>query len=260
MSDTTHWLSDIELDEVSFVDKGANPGAKISIFKLDQSGDVTMTKETDLQKQLDELTAKVADVTKALDTEKQAAGVLRGENEKLKKQLEETTAKAEELKKAADKDKDPMAILKAQMSDEVRKAFEESERQNKANAERIAKMETETAITKCKNELATFANLSIDIEKTAPVLHKMKGALTADELAIIQTVFKAADEGMARLYKEHGDNNVIDMAGDVMKKANVLAEEIRKSDPKLSLEAARARVWQQHPELRKELDASRKSA
>lgn len=256
MADTTHWLSDIELDEVSFVDKGANPGAKISIFKLDNGGS-NMSEATELQKQIDTLTAKVADVTKALDTEKQAAGVLRGENEKLKKQLEETTAKAEELKKAADKDKDPMAILKAQMTDEVRKAFEESERQNKANADRIAKMETETAITKCKNELATFANLSIDIEKTAPVLHKMKGALTTDEMAIIQTVFKAADEGMARLYKD-SSNNVIDMAGDVMKKANVLAEEIRKSDPKLSLEAARAQVWQKHPELRKELDDSRK--
>lgn len=259
MANSTHWLSDVELEEVSFVDKGANEGAKISIFKLDKLGDEDMSNAAELQKQTDELLVKVADLTKSLDAEKQSAGVLRGENEKLKKQLEDSLAAAEELKKSADKDKDPIEILKSQMSAEVRKAFEESERQNKANAERIEKMETASAIAKCAAELGTYKHLAIEVEKLAPVLHKMKKSLSEDELAAVKAVFKSADEGLIELYKERGSNNVIDLAGDVVKKVDSMADEVMKSNPSLTREAARAQIWTKHPELRKEYnDRSRK--
>ncbi|WP_080840015.1 DUF1541 domain-containing protein [Cohnella massiliensis] len=162
----------------------------------------------------------------------------------LKKRAEEAEAK---LKKA--NNPDPEDVWKG-VNPEVRKRFEEMEKRAK-EAEDVAKREQEARVKKEFIAKASgYRGLPIQPEEFGLVLKEI-AEKSPEQFAKLEEVLKAADEAIAtgKLFEEVGKGGGSGGASDTWAKIEKAAEEMMKSDSKLTKEQAITKVAEKHPEL-----------
>lgn len=258
-------LSHLLLDEISFVDRGANPGARVLLYKA-AGGGIT---EGEFEMSFDELLKKhLAGLGVADDQIDDAVSEIIGDVEKaagddLQAKIDEAVAKAKADAEAAAKadfdekveaevakrmeevSKSEDDKLKESMSDDVRKRFEEAEAAAKAAADRIAKMEAERAEDDLRKRAAELPNVG-----SADTIVGVMKSLDADDQTALFDMLKGIDEQLAKadrvLTSAKGSKEpAADSAEAQMnKKAEVLAKA-----ENITHAQAFHRVAKQHPEL-----------
>lgn len=227
-------VTDIEIDEISLVDKGANQHAMVTIAKR--------APEEDLMPELYDESGAVVDQDALED------GDIVFDDEGQAYQFSE---KAEEDAEDANKDKEPelvgksaffektekptggfaaevLAELSKAFSDEDRdkvlsKAFsriEEVEKKYQA-AEKIAKSERELRLTREYISKAAEYNLPIAADELGPVLYRMVESMSHDDCAVIAKCLETAG---SMLFEEVGYQGGGDNA-DIMDAVNGYAAE-----------------------------------
>lgn len=257
-------LKDLDVQWVSLVDRAAvrdlqktDEPRRFLIWKAEnqdpeggrQMTDAEMRAEVEkAEKERDELRKQLTDQTE-----------LKSKLAKAEQDRDELTKRVETLEKAAKPDKpEPKPVDKSELTPEVRAlvekaeadaAVEKSEREKLAkrveDAEKLAKAERDERLTRdfvAKAE--TFKALPVEAEKFGPVLKAASESLSKEEFEALETVLKAADEQIAKseLFKEQGSSRESTPTG-ALADATKKAEEIRKSDPKLSADKALEMVF-----------------
>ena len=222
-------LKELEVDEVSLVDAGANPEAHIVFFKRKEEKSMAKKEtaaEVVKQETVAEEVTKVAEPT--IDTEKT-------ELQKRVAELEAQLAERDAAEKAA-VEKAAQEKLAADNA-EISAAFE---RLNQRFEAYVAKAEeSELLTTASKYEI-----LGEKAEELAPVLKKMKAASVYDEY------ISKLDRHLA-LVKKSGTFDEIGKTGASYAQASIegIAKKLMEADPKLTEREAIDRAFQLHPEL-----------
>lgn len=148
----------------------------------------------------------------------------------------------------------------AKADPETRAAIEKAEDRAEA-AEKVAKEERDTRLTNefiAKAE-SDYGHMSVEPAEFGPVLKAASEKLSKEEFEAIETALKAADAQIEKgaLFAEAGAGGV-PVAADAMAELKQKAEEIRKSDPKLSEAAALDKAMTDNPDLQQRyLDEAR---
>jgi len=228
-------LKQLQLEELSLVDRPANPLAMAPLFKRDTSEGDTMTETT--EKMSDDMKAKLKpymdkgmseaeamkayemDMKKADDESADEIATLKAENERLRKALieNEFVIKADTIEKKAAEEFIEQ-INKADVPAPILKALEEAEIE-KADA----------ALT--KRAEAELPHFKVDVAKKLLVaVEKM------DEVDMLMEALQAADKAFADKMEEFGKSDVdgeFATANDKMEslvKAHMEANNLKKSD------------------------------
>jgi len=232
-------LKQLQLEELSLVDRPANPLAMAPLFKRDTSEGDTMTETT--EKMSDDMKAKLKpymdkgmsedeamkaynmDMKKADDESADEIATLKAENERLRKALieNEFVIKADAIEKKA-----PVEFIeyggekinKADVPAPILKALEEAEIE-KADA------------TLTKRAEAELPHFKVDVaKKLLTAVEKM------DEVDMLMEALQAADKAFADKMEEFGKSDVdgeFATANDKMEslvKAHMEANNLKKSD------------------------------
>jgi hypothetical protein len=244
-----HRYRDLKVTEISFVDKGASPGARICFWKRAASA-------TEKQMTLEEILAKLPEEEKAVilaaieSATAKAAEPEKEEEEKSAEPEKEEAEKSEDEKEEEEKAKTAKAL--AALPASVRKQLAEAD----ALKSRVAKMEAE-------NETRTF----VEKARTMPVV----GLATAD----LAEVLKAAELGRP-LTKEIGTKltkalraiSVVVAKGEAFGELGTsapgeqgsggklasIAKSIRAAEPKLTQAQAYAKALRDNPDLYNEYE------
>lgn len=193
------YLKNLKLEELSFVDKGANQHARVTIFKRakpaggDAGDDTGNDEETTMpvdEKKVAELEKQVADLTASVTKANEAS-------EALKKELEAATAAkaaADAIAKLSDVEKAHYATLKG--DDDKKMFLEMSEDDRKkatkkaADADEVVKIEGQEIRKSVVGE-ATFTVMKSQAERIAKAEDDIKKAREEGEMA---TLRKRADD------------------------------------------------------------------
>jgi hypothetical protein len=234
-----------KLTSIGAVAEGDNPEAEILFFKSKQAeplegrthggGPVAET-TVDLSSLDDEVRASVEAAT--------AESVAK---------IEELTAQVTELKAQVVVDEEE--ILPDDLPEAVAKRLADQE-------DRIAKAEASAVAAEAKVEKAEDQRLTEmytkravelrpvlgDPEVMGPVLKDLASS-APDSYPVLDTQLDTLVnmDGLNTLLREHGDNGA---TGSAVDQILVYAKEIRKDDKDLTLAAAKAQAWQDHPELK----------
>lgn len=209
-----------------------------SLGQLKKDGSMPKQTDDDLAARLEELEKQVGELTKVNgDLEKRAKDA-EAERDELKKAAAETTPKDDE----PDKD----ALLKG-LPKALRLEIEDMRKRDQAREAEVAKLTLERAeeqaIAKVERE---WPNLG-KAYKLGPIYRKISKALEAEELAELEAVFKQHGE-FARIAQSalgRTGNGASTVEAEVAQKA----ADVRKSNPNMSEAAARAKVWEEDPDL-----------
>ena len=185
-------LKQLELDELSLVDRPANAQAMVSLFKRDNSDEETMTDQLEVEKDLVEEVVE-QEVTEKSDAEvlQEEVEALKAENERLRKSLIENgfVIKAETIEKKAEPEYieyDGEQINKADVPAVILKALEAAE---------FAKADAELT----KRATDALPHFATDVAKS----------LVAEfgEVESIMEALKAADATFAENMEEVGKSD-----------------------------------------------------
>lgn len=231
-------LTALKINEVSLVDRGANPGAHITLFKRDATSDGG-TATSDAKEEVMAGTKK-QDVAQP---EVAAPAV-------------ETPAPVVETPAVAPA---PAADVTAEMEKRDREIADL--RKRVADSEKIAKEErdarlTNEAIAKAAKEYPHAGTPEV----LGPILKRARGnELTADDVAELERTLKAASEQLktSALFKEVGDGGA--EKGGAREQLKQAAAELRKADPKLSEAQAITKAMNANPKLAAEARAEERS-
>lgn len=214
----TH-LKRLKLDRIDLVDRGANPGAHIALFKRHTTNGVPLMPETPPMteaEQIADLTAKLAKANADLE-EATKPPVKPDDIEKnLSPEVKALLAKARADKDAAD------AV-------------------NKANDERIAKLEAERDRNQMIAKASEFKALGA-VEDLTAILLPIKKAAPKETYDALLAKMKGWDE-VARtsaLFKEVGGSGESDNDPDA--KLNLLAKQYHEKHPDLTEQQAYAKT------------------
>lgn len=222
-------LKDLEVDEISLVDAGANPQANILLIK--RKGEQDMNKKDKAAEVVTQEQVSKEAETQTVDVEKDA---LQKRVAELEKQLADRDAadKAAIDKAAADK-----------AAADNKTLAETLERLNQRMEEHIEKAE-DAALMKVAEKYEIIGEKK---EDTFKLLKSVKGTDSYDLL--IGTFDKAlAAIKKAGTFEEVGKTGYGSL-GSRRTKIEKLADEIQKADPTLSRRFAIEKVFEQHPEL-----------
>lgn len=257
----THDLFDIQLSEVSLVDRPANQGAEVVLFKRDEGAAVTdkeLAAENEVLKAAAAVaTAQINALTKAFEKEKTEKEKMA---DKLKAQEAETSkalAKVAELTP----DDSPLAKALAGVPDNIRAEVEKSMgpllKQQAETSELLKKFVLKEEQHSFIAKAATFANLPVAADTFGPVLYRLsKNEATAEDIAEVERVLAAANSGVAKgsKFKVVGKN---DGGAGPSESLAAAAAEIKKGDSKLSDAEAVTKALEANPELYDEYLASK---
>lgn len=222
-------LKELEVDEVSLVDAGANPEAHIVFFKR---------KEENFMAKKETAAEVVKQEELQLDVAKTAEPIIDTEKTELQKRVAELEAQLAE-RDAAEKAAVEKAAQEKLAADnaEISAAFE---RLNQRFEAYVAKAE-ESELLKVASK---YEILGEKAEELAPVLKKMKAAGVYDEY------ISKLDRELA-LVKKSGTFDEIGKTGAGYAQASIegIAKKLMEADPKLTERAAIDKAFQLHPEL-----------
>lgn len=222
-----------------------------AIEKLDEKGKVA------LQKALGEPADPIKALKELGDEERkvlaEALGIAEPEPED---KFTARVLKALGLSRPPEDVKLPEAVQKAVTAMETRlaKAEEETAAAKKDADEaktKLAKAEAERRRERFIQKAQQFQSLpGVTADDFAVILEKIDTAVGAEEFQKVEQVFRAAQEQVrqADIYREIGTGGA-GTGGDVYAEVQQKAVELRKADATLTIEQARARVWNEEPEL-----------
>lgn len=226
---------DIDLDEVSFVGKGANQEAHVVLMKRadaqNKKGE-KMPELKKLQKKFDELTTTHGDLVKTHDTLVTDHDVMKTENGDLKKKLE---------KKAP--------IKKVDVPESVQKVLDEQADTLKKQDAKIAKMEDE-ALTKAWIEKGAGLTFIGKVDEIGALLKSVAVAdsKSADDiLALLKSAQAKIETG--GLFKEHGSSG--EGEGNAEAQLNTLAK-AHAAENNVTFEKAYSHIYSTNTELVKQ--------
>lgn len=265
-------VTNIEIDEVSLVDRPANQYAEVAIAKrateeetvpekifsedgqlLDESklshGDVVFDADgAAYMYVVDDTEAEAAEETKELAE----AGVSKSDSDPFGKT---------EGKSLGDKVREDLAkaLTEADRDEVISKALDEIAKADAraTEAERIAKSERELRLTKEYIAKADTYGLPIPSDQLGPVLMRMAETMSYEDCSVVAKALDAASEAISYLNSEvgfagGGDNN------EVISHVNALLDEsVSKGD--ISKQAAMENFFDTNPEAYDEYLASRNS-
>lgn len=213
----------MKLDRVDLVTAGANPGAHVMIAKF-ESPDIVVDKHAETPDvQPDGVEADMADVTDV-----------------------ETVAKAD------------FEAVQKQLED-MRKALEDAQAAQAAEAEKVAKMEQDRKAAEFVAKAAEFDRIGKADELGAVLLEAADG-MSAEAYSLLERTLKAANEQLAKgslfaqFSQPEGDSPEVGDRITDLAKAKVAAGAAK------TLEIAKLQVMQENPELQSEYISARDSA
>lgn len=247
-------LSNIEIDEISLVDRPANQHARVAIAKRATEEETVpeLFDETGEAVQLEDLVE--GQVVFDADGE---AYVWTLEDEDVEEDAEELElvgksfgdSVREELSKAlTDIERDDV-IAKA--ADEISKAEARA-----AAAEQIAKAERDLRLTREYVAKAAEYNVPIDPSELGPVLMRMAESMAYEDCAVIHKALSAAGEA---LFEELGYDGMASHNDIIAEVDAYAAEFVAKSDSPVSKHAAQADIFSSNPALYDQYLATRNS-
>lgn len=263
-------VTDMEIDEISLVDRGANQHALVTIAKRAPDQEENMP-EIDLYNETGELLdqEKLESGSVVYDDEGNPYKFTLEDPEKADEKELESVGKSEPknpflTKEPVKKNNDYAAQVLEELSkaytDEARdevlsKAFgrvEELETQLQKNAE-IAKSERDLRLTREYISKAHEYNVPVDADELGPVLYRMAETMSFDDCAVIAKCLEASG---AMLFEEIG--NIGGGANDdIMSRVDALVDgEVTKSDA-LSKADAVTHLFDEAPEAYDQYRAER---
>lgn len=277
-------LEDLTVDWVSFVPRAAvrdpQDTSEPRRFLLYKREGVTtpderssMSDDTDLRAALE----KAERETKEAEDARDVAVEAQTKAETDAKEAQDALAKAvsgDGGSESEDNDGDDLKskaakMKKADLSPEVRAIVEKAEQDaadakseikkaqdSAAEAHELAKAERDTRVTREFIVKAdSFRALPVEAEKFGPVLKSISEKLTKEEAEELDRVLKAADEQIVKgeVFGEYGSSSgAAGAPSDAYDALTRKAEELRKSDSKLSPEEALAKAMEDNPELERQ--------
>ena len=279
-------LTDMEIDEISLVDDGANPGARVEIWKSkkgpkmgehsepdgdedgeDKDGDgdglppnkaagdgrkvAKAAEQLEFDMNLEELSAALEQAEARLDTLEKAKTAAETKAAELDAVVKAKDARIAELEGTIAKRADPAAADEAflkSLPEAARDAILKA-RQDAADAKvELAKARdaTETAEAITKAKALGVGKP----EDVGPLLMRVaKGKTTQDDAKALEQLLKSAGAVSAKslLFKALGADSAVDGDPEALLKAK--ADEIRKGNPKLTPEAAYSAALDENPGL-----------
>lgn len=240
-------LLTLKLDEVSLVDRPANPLATVTIFKRDNQ-ETSMTPEQ-IKALQDENTALKAAAQKSSE-----------EVTFLKDSLKTVTAKADKLEaEVAKKDPTEEDKLKS-LPVAVRKDIEDLKKANADAQAELAKVRDDSMSSVYLAKASSLRGLAQKPEEFGPVLKRIAtNKATPEDILKLETVLTAASTAAEKgITQEHGDNRP---AGDDLSKAaadklDTIAKQIS-ADEKVNYFTAYAKATERNPGLYKDYLAAR---
>jgi hypothetical protein len=229
-------LTDIKLDEVSLVDKGANQEAQVVLMKRDDNFDnnpegENMSKE--FEDKIAELEKKLQD---SLDT-----------HSELEKKATDAEAKVAELSKVDEVQEEQ--IDKSALPEVVVKQLEAFEKASQMQNAEITKMRDKIALDGWTEKVAKLGSISTDVE-LAQVMKNIADVASAEDVAAIEKVLAGANEAVAKgeLFVEKGSSaeGSFDDAWGKLEKA---ADQLMTNDANLTKESAIAKAMDVNPAL-----------
>jgi hypothetical protein len=268
-------LFDLVINEISFVDDGANPFADV-IFKrrtepsMEQPNPSLIAKA--LQGALKELTPMIVEkalaagfaagsselaaqimketvmdleaLTKSLEKAEADIAKANSERDDALAKLRERDAEVAKLKGGKSEEDDVLKGLPAAARELIEKSREQAAAATAAVAKMIAEREQEASIAKAKE--IGFG----DPSKIGPLLHRVeKGMTTADDAKTLAELFKSAAtvEKSSPLFKSLGSRANSD--ADPEEVLAQKAKDIRAATPTLSKEEAYTKALEENPDL-----------
>lgn len=240
-------LQNLVLEEVSLVDRPANPGARVALFKRDTPGGDSVT-EQELKKKNEELSTSVDSLTKANIEFKTRAEKAEAELATVKSDL----AKAQEAVAKADPETAKKALL-ASMPPAAREAFEKQAQEQIDLRKRLDEVEKRHAAVEFeKVAKANFGNL--DTSSVASVLQTAKASFTEELYKKLTDLLGSANTAVGSLFKSTGRGT--DNSGTAYDAISKKAEEIQKRD-NCDFNDAIEKVAREHPDLMRNYEADR---
>jgi hypothetical protein len=182
-----------------------------------------------------------------------------------KSERAELATHVDELEKAAAKpnddpdDDEKEEVDKSDLSPAVRRRLEKLEKAEEDAKERVEKAES---LAKAERDIRVnrefvqkaeqFGSLSQDPLELGPVLKAAHDSMPEEQYTVLETVLKAADDQVRQsgLFKEQGRGGEGRReSGDSFEKLQKAAQELRKSDPSMTAEAALDAAMQADPDM-----------
>jgi hypothetical protein len=249
-------LTDIEIDEVSLVDKPANQFAKVAIAKRDTDSEETVSDLFDENGDtLDMESIQFGDVV--YDDEGNAFEVVPDEVQA------ETFEREEELepvgKSLADAIREDLskAVSDSQRDEVISKALAEVDtlKHQLSRSEEIAKSERDLRLTREYIEVAKGYNVPIASEELGPVLMRMAESMSNEDCGVIH---KALTSSGAALFDEVGYVGKSDNVDPFEQIDEYLDQQVSKSDSKVSKADAMTEFFADNPSAYDEYLANRR--
>lgn len=242
-------LEDLQIEEIAFVDKGAGKGVRVALFKNYHNKE-----ETKKMKSLEEIMGSLS--------EEDAAVVMQA-MEELKHEKEES-AEAEKMdhEEETDKMKDDEEKADKMKDKEVEKRLSVLKSENHVMREQIAKMQAERERELFVKRAEALPNVpTFSTEELGEFLMHVNKSLPAQLAEKTESFIKSVNNicSESSLIKEFGSAGIgSSRSGSAMARAEAMASEITKRDPKISKAKALNEVWTNNPELRREYRQERR--
>lgn len=239
-------LTDMEIDEISLVDRPANAGAKVVITKRYGQEDTVPDIYDEDGDLVDETMLDEGDV---VFDENGEAFVVVSEDDEEYAEIGKSMSFADELREELSK-----SLTTIERDEVIAKAMEQVDHMSyaMAEAEEIAKSERDLRLTREYEEVAKSYNLPVDPDELAPVLYAIAEYMPYEYGEVIHKALSAAGE---IIFEEmgtegYGTNNDVLYAVDSFIDQNIEKSDISKSE---AVEA----VFSANPEAYDEYMATR---
>jgi len=249
-------LSNVRVTEVSLVDRPANQGATVTLFKREpEAGLPAATTYDPMEGYEMDLEKLAAD----LEAAQERNATLTAENADLTKRLEDQQAQIVDLQKAAGASADDGEDVLKSLDPKARAYVEELKKAADANAQAVQKMQDDSLRSVMLSKASGFTSLPGKADDLAAFFVKVaKGQTTHEDLPTLTDILAKADalakDSLGAKGKANG-NNAPDEDGNAdnddaaMANLEKLAGEIRKADASLTKEQAIAKALDENPDL-----------
>lgn len=258
-------LSNMALDFISLVPAGDDPMAQVvlskaapeAVEKCNCMGDKHskqcknyVRKEDDMGDQItkDDLAPEVVEYIDGLEAEV----------ETLTKSVEAKDADIESLTKALDEAETSSTVVKSEeeqhkallaKADPAVRALIEKQQADLAAQQAIVKAERDARLDReFVSKAEAMPMLAEDKSDLGGLLRRLAEALPAEDVTKWDTILKSANEQIAQgnLFASYGSGGA---ETTISKSVDAAAQELMKSDPNLTLDMARAKVYENNPDL-----------